>query len=483
MKSIQKKFIALFMIMVFVLALVGCGKKNEIDEEFVLLTAEDIKNSSGVEIDFRVPSGVISKALETLIPEFEAEWDGKIDVELVIEASGYDGVRTTTVLDLNSKTAPTIVLGYPDHFAEYYSGDHILNIQPYVDAEGVEFNIDDFVGSYLEENRIADNSTDLYGLPLNKSTEVLTYNKTVFEAMNYTVPTTWQEIVALGNQIIADVKAKKLDNIEGIEFAKGEKKPSEYEAMGQFYPIAYDSTSNAFITMCRQWNAAYTEKDDIEHGYAMFNNAQCKAGLAYFQGLAQNKLYAVAETFDSNYASDAFKLMKCVMTVGSSAGVGYNTNTKFTVGIAKAPYNAENPDAKYVIQQGTNMAILNQNTNLQRAAAWQLLKWLTSTEITAKFCIAAGGYVPVRQSAYETESYKEFLNEPSIDDTDYSNSANVALTYLKEGYKFFFDPAFVGSAEVRDNVGTLMSNVIVQNKNINQAIDDVLSKLGPAYQR
>ena len=46
-------------------------------------------------------------------------------------------------------------------------------------------------------------------------------------------------------------------------------------------------------------------------------------------------------------------------------------------------------------------------------------------------------------------------------------SCSHVLTYLKEGYKFFFDPAFVGSAEVRDNVGTLMSNVIVQNKNIN----------------
>jgi len=484
MKSIQKRFIALLMIMVFALTFIGCKKDREIDEEFVLLTAEDIKASKDtIEIDFRVPSGVIAKALEGLITQFEDEWDGQIDVELVIESSGYDGVRTTTVLDLNNELAPTIVLGYPDHFAEYYSGGHILNIQPYVDAEGEEFDIDDFVQSYLEENRIADDSDDLYGLPLNKSTEVLTYNKSVFEAMNYTVPSTWQEIEVLGKQIIADVKAGKLDNIPGVQFAEGEKKPSEYLANGQFYPIAYDSTSNAFITMCRQWNAAYTGKDSITQGYALFDNAECKAGLQYFQTLSKDGLYAVAETFDSNYASDAFKLMKTLMTIGSSAGIGYNTTTKFDVGTAKAPYNANNPNGKYVIQQGTNMAILNQNTNLQRAAAWQLLKWLTSPEITAEFCVAAGGYVPVRESAYETDTYEEFLNDPALDDEDYSNSAKVALSYIEEGYEFFFDPAFVGSAEVRDSVGILMSNVIVTKKDINKAISDTLTKLGPSYKK
>ena len=481
MKSMQKKLIALLAVVVLMVTLIGCGG-NEIDSEFQIVTEQDILNHDGViEIDFRVPSGIISAALEKIIPEFEAKWNGKIDVELLIEASGYDGVRTTTVLDLNSKTAPTIVLGYPDHFAEYYSGDHMLNLQPYIDAEGKEFALEDFVQSYLEENRIADNSTDLYGLPLNKSTEVLTYNKTVFEKMNYQVPTTWQEMETLSRTIVADVAAGKLDTV--VEFAAGEKKPSELLKTGQFYPFAYDSTSNAFITMCRQWNAAYTEKDDIEHGYAMFNNANCKAGLKYFQDLAKEGLYAVAETFDASYASDAFKLLKCVMTVGSSAGIGYNTNTKFEVGIAKAPYNANNPDSKYVIQQGTNMGILNQNTNLQRGAAWQLLKYLTSTEVAAQFSVETGGYVPVRQSAYDTSKYQEFLNYPSIDDISYSQSAKVALSYLDEGYKFFFDPAFVGSAEVRDNVGTLFSNVIVSKKDIDTAIKDTLSKLGKAYQR
>ena len=80
------------------------------------------------------------------------------------------------------------------------------------DLEGVgeddDFVLSDFLESYLNENRIADEGDDLYGLPFNKSTEVMIYNKTFFEHMNYTVPTTWDEVETLSKKILVDVAAK-----------------------------------------------------------------------------------------------------------------------------------------------------------------------------------------------------------------------------------------------------------------------------------
>ena len=484
MKSIQKKFIALFVAIIALFGCVGCGG-NEIDDDFEIVTAADILAYEGViEIDLRTPSGIISKALEKMMPDFEAQWNGKIKVNVVTEQS-YDTVRSTTILDLNSKNAPTMVIGYPDHFAEYYSGRHMVNLQKYIDAEGDSFDLDDFVESYLTENRIADGSDDLYGLPLNKSTEVLVYNKTVFDEMGYTLPTTWAELETLANKMIADVKAGELDDLEGITLAEGEKTPSQLLASGQFIPFAYDSTSNAFITMTRQWNAAYTEREDIETGYALFNNDECKAGLQYFQNLAKNGIYGVTETFGESYTSNAFKALKCLMTIYSSAGVGYNVPDagKFEVGVAKVPYNENNPNGKYVIQQGTNICILNQNTNEQRGAAWQVIKWLTSTEGTSTFAIETGSYLPVRTSAYETAAYSEYLVNPPLDKIYASQSANVALTYLENGYVFFVDEPFVGSSAVRDAVGTLFSNIIVNKKDIESSIKNTLDELGPSYQR
>jgi len=346
-----------------------------------------------------------------LLEDFKIEWPN-INVELIAESGGYGDVRKLTILDLNNGIGPTMVIGYPDHFAEYFSGNHLINLQNFIesDLEGVgeddDFVLSDFLESYLNENRIADEGDDLYGLPFNKSTEVMIYNKTFFEHMNYTVPTTWDEVETLSKKILVDVAAGKADNV--ITFGEGEKKPSQYLADGMFVPIAYDSTSNAIITASRQWGGAYTERENIEKGYAVFNNDKVKEALTFFQGMANDGLFAVAETFGESYASNAFKLIKCVMTIGSSAGVGYNVpeGNKFQIGVAPIPYHDAN--AKYVIQQGTNIAILGQSTNIQRSAAWQLIRFLLSSENTAKFAMATGGYLPVRKSSYETAAYQDY---------------------------------------------------------------------------
>lgn len=480
----MKKVLILLVVFVSIFTLAGCNK-NKFDAEFEVISVEDLRAEQEINIDFRVPSGIIATALTTLIEEFKVEWPN-INVELVAETGGYTDVRKLTILDLNSGIGPTMVIGYPDHFAEYYSGGHLINLQNFIqsDEKGVgaddDFDIDDFLESYLDENRIADEGKDLYGLPINKSTEVMIYNKTFFDHLGYTVPKTWDEVETLCKKIIEDVKAGKADDV--IAFAEGEKKPSEYLADNMFIPFAYDSTSNAIITASRQWNGAYTAKDNIEKGYALFNNDEVKTALGFFQGLANKGLYAVAENFGESYASNAFKLIKCVMTIGSSAGVGYNVpdGNKFEIGVAPIPYKSE--DAKYVIQQGTNVAILDQSTNVERSAAWQLIRFLLSSENTAKFAMATGGYLPVRKSSYETDAYKDYLANPPLDKINHSMAANVGLQY-RNTYTFFVDPAFVGSSEIRDAVGSMYSAIIVNKKDINQAITDTLNELGPKYQK
>lgn len=480
----MKKIFILLVVLVGAIALTGC-KKNEFDVEFEIISVADLKAEQEINISFRVPSGIISTALTTLLEDFKVEWPN-INVELIAESGGYGDVRKLTILDLNNGIGPTMVIGYPDHFAEYYSGNHLINLQNFItsELEGVgeddDFVLADFLESYLDENRIADEGSDLYGLPFNKSTEVMIYNKTFFEHMNYTVPTTWDEVKTLSEKILTDVAAGKADNV--ITFGEGEKTPSQYLADGMFIPIAYDSTSNAIITAARQWNGAYTERETIEKGYAVFNNAEVKAALTFFQGMANDGLFAVAENFGESYASNAFKLIKCVMTIGSSAGVGYNVpeGNKFEIGVAPIPY--QNADAKYVIQQGTNIAILDQSTNIQRSAAWQLTRFLLSSENTAKFAMATGGYLPVRKSSYETTAYKEYLTNPPLDKINHSMSANVGLQY-RNTYNFFVDDAFVGSSAIRDAVGSMFSAVIVNKKDITEAIQDTLNELGPKYQK
>lgn len=444
----------------------------------------------GTTVKFRVPSGVISNALQQILPEFEALHEGEIKVELEPVSGGYDGLLTKNIYDLNNKTCPTMTIGYPDHFAVYLSGNGLENLTPYMERDN--FDLSDFVKAYLPENQLGDDGEGAYyGLPLNKSTEVMIYNKTVFDIMGYKVPTIWAEVETLGEQILKDCAEKKLDNLEYNDepvLGKDDKKPSEYLSKGAFYPIAYDSTDNAFITILRQWDAKYTEKVSVSKGYAVFNEEEnvndTVEGLKYFQDLAKRKIFSVAESFDESYASNAFKNLQCLITIGSSAGVGYNvpSGDKFEIGIEPVPYRDE--DHKYVISQGTNVCILSQGaTQEEKEAAWKLIKFLTSVESTVKFCMSAGGYLPIRESAYEDETYKKYLQNPLY--KTHADSAKAAKKYRGEelGYSMFVDPAFKGSSTIRTSVGSAFSRIIVQKEDIRTVLNETIKNLGPAYQR
>jgi multiple sugar transport system substrate-binding protein len=163
------------------------------------------------------------------------------------------------------------------------------------------------------------------------------------------------------------------------------------------------------------------------------------------------------------------------MTVGSSAGVGYNTSEKYDYELGFAPIPYYSADKKYVIQQGTNIGMLNHNTDEEKLAAWLFIKFLMRPENTAAFAMATGGYLPVKKSAYDTEEYQEYLNDPSDDKKEYSAAARVALfDYIEKEYIFFVDDAFNGSATIRDEAGRIFDSIIVN-------LEDVQTRFKKAY--
>ena len=495
----MKKFYALLLVVLTTFLCVSCGGEN--DEKV---------------IRFTVRSGLVSAALTDLVAEFQESGifeEHNLDYEIEIDAitGGYDDLRTAIIYDIGSQNAPDLVIGYPDHFAEYFNGGALVNLQEFINDPEVgytEEEMADFVDSYITENK-GYNSTqpdDLYGLPFNKSTEVLIYNKTAFIALfgeeNYLskIPTTWAEVETLGNEIISLVKEGKLDNIwvesTDIDENKNEVinylKVSDYlkeDSKSPFYPFGYDSSDNAFITLLRQFGGKYTERVRVNKGYTLFNLPEnietTKKMLAHFADLSTRKLFANATTFNGSYCSDAFKIIRCLMTVGSSAGVGYNASDKYPYELAMAPIpyydGGEGEPVKYVIQQGTNIAMLNHNTEEKRLACWLFMKYLLEPANTAKFAIATGGYLPVRESAYETDLYKEFLTNPTADKVHYSQVAHVALDYLNEGYTFFVDDAFVGSAKIRSESGAIFDSVVILHEDAEARIKSAVNTLGGSF--
>ncbi len=491
----MKKSLILLVLLFSVFLFVGCQQNTRNDGGYTVLSVEDIADKE-ITIKFVVRSGVISTALADLVTEFKTLYP-KITVDVSALSGSYDTIRSTTMIDINSKQAPDLVIGYPDHFAEYYSAGALVNLSPFVEDKEVgytETQMADFLETYLKENRGYNDQEpeQLYGLPFNKSTEVMVYNKTFFEGLygetwETKIPKTWQELETVGADIITRVTNKEADDIfvqsiDPTTQVKTYLKLSDYITANKFIPLGYDSADNGFITLTRQFGAAYTERVDVEHGYVRFNNQLAKDALTYFKGLKEDGVFGTSANYGLDYMSDAFKLIQSVMTVGSSAGVGYNADTTsaftYELGVAPIPYYAA--DKKFVIQQGTNIAMLNQNTDEEKLASWLFIKFLMEPEKTAQFAMATGGYLPVRKSAYETTAYAEYLTNPTDDKVHYSKAANVALNdYIEQQYIFFVDDAFVGSAAIRAEAGAIFNSIIVNNESIEARITQAYNTLKP----
>ncbi len=425
----------------------------------------------------------ITTKLEEILAEFEEETGIKVSHET---KGGYENLKQAAVYEMATGNTPTVILGYPDHFAEYIFGASLLPLDSFIAKEEADF-LDDFVQAYLPENKSFGDGL-IYGLPFNKSSEVLLYNKTFFDYYELEVPETWEDMATVCQEIV-DIVKDIIDNKDGIVAEIGpDGKAGEtifdFTTVGKisnFVPFAYDSASNLFITTTRQWEGTYTQRgEDYKTGYVKFDNDETKAAMAFFDDMAAKGLFTLPSYWEESYASNAFKVLKCILTVGSSAGVTYNvpTGDAFEVGVAPIPYNGET-GVKCVIQQGTNIGMMSNTTAEEREMAWELIKYLTSAEVNTDFAIGTG-YVPVRTSALASDTYKnELLNYNGTDTNTKlkSATANVVLNYDELGYTPFVDDAFIGSASIRSYAEEMMDMFIVDTKTIDDALKATLALL------
>ena len=433
----------------------------------------------------------MGEANQALLQKYADSFKVKYPNVTVIIPAGvgnYDTLKTNMINAITADAMPNLVQAYPDHVAEYLNGKAVLNLNPYISSTQWGLNgdddINDIIESYLEENSQYDASGTYYSLPFNKSTEVMIYNKTAYDALGLTAPTTWQDIIAAAPQLkaygdaIAEAK---------VLAAKPTATPAEIAAAkALIVPASYDSTGNAFITFTRQFNGGYTAINfqTFKGEYLWRDNANTTAAMQF---LKDNKsIITLPEFWDQQYASTPFVNQQTFVTIGSSAGVRYNVPATdpttqqpiFEIGVAPVPYNAATPEHKAVIQQGTNISLMKTGTEQQQLASWLFLKHLINTENTIDWAMQTG-YLPVRTSAYESTTYQAFLTSPTANQKYISMSANAA--YTQSGY-MFYDPAFIGSSRARTQVGLALERIMIGDGNIAQALQDAYteSNLGGA---
>ena len=426
----MKKFLSLLLVLtmaVSMLALVSCVDKKK-TPGFVLSEGATFNAETPVTINFYSTMGKnLVEAITPFIEEFQKQYPN-ITINHT-QPGNYDTVRDTIKTELTVGAQPHLAYCYPDHVAMYNRSGKVVTLDQFINHP--EFGLTaeqvaDIIPGFYEEGRQFGDGF-MYTLPFSKSTEVLYYNKTFFEANGLSVPKTWDEMEALCMQI----KALVPDST----------------------PLGYDSEANWFITMTEQLGTPYTSATGDHY---LFDTPENREFVERFARWHSEGLMTT-QKLQGAYTSGLFVEQKSFMSIGSSAGATHQRPEKvdgaypFEVGIAPIPQaNASNPK---VISQGPSICIFDTGNEQETIATWLFLKFLvTNVDLQAGFA-AASGYVPVLKSVNSVDWFAEKLANADGG----NNIAYLSMKVCLEQADYYYtSPAFNGSSTARDQVGYLM---------------------------
>jgi multiple sugar transport system substrate-binding protein len=231
-----------------------------------------------------------------------------LTVNIPAGVGNYDTLKSNMINAITAGDIPNIVQGYPDNIVEYLNLSAVVDLGPYIASPqwGLhgEDALEDIIASYRAENSQYDAANTYYSLPFNKSTEIMIYNKTAFDALGLTPPQTWQDVIAYAPQLkaygdaIAEAKVRAANpSLTEVQLA-----PLIAAAKQLVVPASYDSTGNMFITFTRQFGGAYTgiNYQTFSGQYLWVGNENTIAAMTF---LHSNKdLLTIPEYWDTYYS-------------------------------------------------------------------------------------------------------------------------------------------------------------------------------------
>jgi len=403
----------------------GCSNKKTNETPSTTEIVTDI--TSPVEITFwHAMSGAQEQSLKKLTDNFMAE-NKNITVNLQNQSSYQDLQQKLTATTASPKNLPTLTQAYPDWMLNPISDGLVLQLDNFINHNKIGFdNYDDILPSFRESSKI---NNVIYSIPFNKSTEILWYNKTLFNELGLKVPTTMDEFT----NVAKEIKSKK--NIVGGGF---------------------DSLSNYYVTYLKNEGVIFDSKFDPT------SQASVKAVNYYLDGIKQG-YFRMAGT--DKFLSGPFGAKDIGMFVGSNASESFITqgvNGKFDIGVAPYP-------AKYKMQQGTDLFIFSNATAEQQTAAFEYLKFLTTTDNQITWAKETG-YIPVRTSALESDEYK--------------NSGSLVAPILADATQgLFTNPILVGADRAYRESATMLEGILADpNGDFKSKLNDFKSTLATFWE-
>jgi len=324
--------------------------------------------------------GPLTKVIDGYARQFEKENPG-IKVS-PIYAGNYDDARIKALAALKAgQSAPLSVLFSIDIY-ELLEQDAILA------WDDVATSADDKAWLKAFYPALMMNGTykgKVYGIPYQRSTIVLYWNKDAFKEAGLDpekAPANWNEMAQMAAKL---VKKDASGNV-------------------QRWGVMVPSTGYAywmFQAFARQNGQDLMNRDGNRTNYA---HPDVIAALDYWVSLGKKHKVMPEGTIEWGTLRQAFTEGKTAMmwhTTGNLTAV--RDSAKFPFGVAMLPASKQRGSPT----GGGNFYLFKKTTPEERKAALAFVKWMTAPERAADWSMATG-YVATRPDAYETPKLKEY---------------------------------------------------------------------------
>ncbi len=344
-------------------SLISCGK-----------TRVETKDGKIYVSFWHVMGGPLGDALDSLIDEFN-NTHPNIYVE-GISVGNYQALAQK-LMAAAITNPPVIAQVYPSWATQLSSV--IEPMEKYLKEDSVWWNEnkDDFFPIFIKDNTI---NGVLLTFPFNKSVPAYFYNYDLFQKYGIdSFPKTWDEFIEDCRKLTVDTDNDGYPDIHGT---------------------AFNINVWMFENIVIQQGGVL-----LKDGHIGFANEKGLYAVNVFKTLLDEGLGYITTGFQHQ---NDFIAGKVGMVSGSTVSYAFmaRMHPPFDMRVAPIPYKGK----PAIIISGTNVAIFKKNTDKQKRAAYEFIKWFTSKEQQIRWSLNTG-YAPVRRSALYDDSMKRVLKD------------------------------------------------------------------------
>lgn len=349
-----------------------------------------------------------------------------------VYAGSYADTRTKVQAAIKGGNTPDLAIMFSIDLYSLLSMDAIADIDSFCTTDADKEWLNGFYDGFMMNSRDGETT---YGIPWQRSTIVLYYNKDAFEAAGLDPeqpPKTWDELKE---------DAKKLTITENGQTTK--------------YGIQIPSDGYAYWmlqTFCVEQNGFNLMNETGTETY--YDDERTAKGLEFWKSLADDGSMPEGIVAWATTPSDFLEGKTAMMyhTTGNLTNVKNNANFNFGVAMLPANESYGSPTG------GGNFYIFKGVSKERQQAAFDFIKWMTDDARVAQWSIDTG-YVATRPSAYDTERMQEYAKEFPY--------CLVARDQLEYGYA---ELSTYNQAEVQKAIDDAISYVMTDQQDVESAL-------------